>query len=583
MSMIPDDKIREVRERASIFEVVSDYVSLRKSGANYQGLCPFHGEKTPSFNVNPARGIFHCFGCGVGGNAVTFIMKMEGLSFPEAVKFLAKRVGVVIEDRPVSAAEKHRQDEREILFDINEVAAQLYRSLLARSEEGAPARRYLESRGVDDATAEAYRLGFAPDRWDVLARHLQQREVSLERAERLGLVRRRDTGGYYDTFRNRLLFAITDIHGRVIGFGGRVLDDSLPKYINSPESPIYHKSDVLFGVSLAKGAMREQGSAIIVEGYFDHLALFQAGVKNVVATCGTALTEGHIGLLKRYAGKIYTLFDADSAGRKATLRAMDLCLQEQFPASVVELTPGEDPDSFIRKEGHDAFSERLAKARPVLEFFLRTLVREMDTGTVEGKVRVVDELAPRLAKVANPVERELYVREVVRMLGIDGRSLLRRMGGGSVSPPAAPASPVRTRRGPGPEEMLLCLMGRYPQVAGRVREHGAARLFGPELLPAAEEICCWQEAVPDWGIILELVPSPEVRGRLAALFIDDEHLGDLNTEKAFEECLRALERTPLRRMKELARELAAADPDSSHYRELLAEMDSLRNRKSRLS
>lgn len=588
MSLIPDDKIREVRERASILEVVSDYVSLRKSGANYQGLCPFHGEKTPSFNVNPARGIFHCFGCGVGGNAITFVAKMEGLSFPEAVKFLAKRVGVEIEDRPVSATEKRRQDEREELYGVVEMAVGLYREALERSEEGGVARRYLEGRGVDKATAEAYRLGFAPDRWDYLTRHLQHRSVSLDLAEKLGLVRRRDGGGFYDTFRNRLLFTITDIHGRAIGFGGRVLDDSLPKYINSPESPIYHKSDVLFGVSLAKGTMREAGNAIVVEGYFDHLALYQAGVKNVVATCGTALTEGHIKLLKRYAGKVYTLFDADNAGRKATLRAMDLCLDAGFPAHVVELTAGEDPDSFIRKEGADAFSARLEKARPVLDYFFRQLVRDGETGTVDGKVKVIEELTPRLAKVTNAIERELYVREIARVLGVDVRSLARKIGGSTV--PVATrdsrnATQARRQHGASPEEMLLSLMGRYSEVAERVRTHGPARIFGPLLLPVAEAILdrLGAGAAVEWGEVLDLVEGPEERGRLAAFLVNDEHLADVDVHKAFDQCRTALERNSLGGMKELARELAATDPDDPRYGELLAEIDALRNRKSQLS
>ncbi len=302
--MIPDDKVQEVRERAAILDVIADYVSLRKAGANYLGLCPFHGEKTPSFNVNPGRAIFHCFGCGVGGNVFSFIMKMEGLSFPEAVKFLAKRVGVTIEERPPTPQEKRRLDEKEALYRITELAVRFYRRILKEDPAGEPGRRYLERRGVDEATAEAYRLGFAPDKWDALTRHLEQQKAPLEIAEKLGLVRKRESGGYYDMFRNRLLFTIADPYGKPIGFGGRVLDDTLPKYINSPESPIYHKSEILFGVDLAKQAMREQGAAIIVEGYFDHLALYQAGVRHAVATCGTALTSGHLKLLQRYAGKV---------------------------------------------------------------------------------------------------------------------------------------------------------------------------------------------------------------------------------------------------------------------------------------
>lgn len=593
MSLIPDDKIREVRERASILDVVSDYVSLRKSGANYQGLCPFHGEKTPSFNVNPARGIFHCFGCGVGGNAITFVAKMEGLSFPEAVKFLAKRVGVEIEDRPVSAAEKRRQDEREELYGVVEMAVGLYREALERSEEGGVARRYLEGRGVDKATAEAYRLGFAPDRWDFLTRHLQHRSVSLELAEKLGLVRRRDGGGFYDTFRNRLLFTITDIHGRAIGFGGRVLDDSLPKYINSPESPIYHKSDVLFGVSLAKGTMRETGNAIVVEGYFDHLALYQAGFRNVVATCGTALTEGHVKILKRYATKkAYTLFDSDKAGNNATLKAFELFFKEQdafsqgqFPSYVIELPQGEDPDSFIRKEGAEAFAVRIAKAKPVFEFFIHNLLKQIKIGSVEGKAEIIRELVPRLRQIEDTNKRILYAHEISRLIDIDVSLILKHLTTKGVVAPYLNVRKPSTGRGATPEEMLLSLMGRYPELAERVRTHGPECIFGPLLLPVAEAILNrlgTGEAV-EWGEILDLVEGPEERGRLAAFLVNDEHLADVDVHKAFDQCRAALERNSLGGMKELARELAATDPDTPRYRELLAEIDALRNRKSQLS
>ena len=238
--MIPEEKVAEVRERAGIVEVISDYMSLKKSGANFQGLCPFHGEKTPSFNVNPARGIFHCFGCGVGGNAVTFVMKMEGLSFPEAVKLLAKRVGVEIEDRPLSATEIRRKDEKEQQLGIVALAAGYYANILANDPAGEEGRRYLAGRGIDSSLFAAYRLGYAAENWDGLASFLKQRGVALEQVEKLGLIKRKSSGsGYFDLFRNRLIFTIANVHGQPIGFGGRVLDNSLPKYINSPESPIY--------------------------------------------------------------------------------------------------------------------------------------------------------------------------------------------------------------------------------------------------------------------------------------------------------------------------------------------------------
>ncbi|HEY6837216.1 MAG TPA: DNA primase, partial [Geobacteraceae bacterium] len=555
MSMIPDDKVAEIRERASILEVVGDYVSLKRSGANYQGMCPFHGEKTASFNVNPARGIFHCFGCGVGGNVFTFIMKIEGLTFPEAVRFLAKRTGVVIEDRALTPAEKQRQDERDTLYRINDLAAAFYRDILLKEKCGEPGRNYLERRGVDEATSEAYRLGFAPgsdagDRWDRLVRHLEQKRVPLEAAEKLGLIRRRASGGYYDLFRNRLVFTIANTQGRVIAFGARVLDDSLPKYINSPESPIYRKSEVLFGINLARHAMREQGKAIIVEGYFDHLALFQAGVKNVVATCGTALTTGHVKLLQRYAGTVYTLFDGDSAGVKATIRSMELFLDEGLPAAVIELPSEDDPDSYIKTAGAEAFAERVAKARPIFDFFFRNLLQHADTRNVAGKVAVVEELTPRLLKIGNDIERQLYVKEIARVLGVDERLLQKKIGRQpvTVADLAKPAAPRQV--GNQTEEMLLALMGKYPEVAGQVREYGAARLFSPELLPVAEAILAQVAANgnADLSLILEQVASPEERSRLASLFVTDAHLEEIDARKAFEQCRLSCERKQLKKI-----------------------------------
>lgn len=583
MSTIPDDKIKEVRERAGILELVSDYVGLKKSGSSYMGLCPFHMEKTPSFTVNPGRGIFHCFGCGAGGDAFAFVMRIEGLSFPEAVKFLAKRVGVPIEERPLTSVEKEREDEREALFRISELAAKFYRRLLLEDKSGAPGRLYLERRGVDQETAEAYRMGFAPERWDALARFLEQKRVPMEMAAKLGLVRSRENGGWYDLFRNRLLFTICDLHGRPIAFGGRVLDDSLPKYINSPESPIYRKSDVLFGINLAKQAMRESGSAIVVEGYFDHLALYQAGFRNVVATCGTALTGGHSRLLRRYAEKVCTLFDADAAGKKATFRAMDIFLEESFPASVVELPPGEDPDTFIRKEGGEAFAARVKGALPIFDYYFRDLMRSRETGGVEGTMWVLDELAPRLKKIADPMQQNLYIREVARVVGVDERELRNKVG---LSPRQGEKSAPRVekRRSVGPEEMLLALMAKYPEVAERVVAYGAAKLFAPDLLPVAGAIIAVVSAggEPDWSSILDNVSSAEERSHLASLLVSEEHLEEIDAQKAFDECRVTHERASLAEMKGLKRELALLDPESGRYLEILKRLDVLRNKKSQL-
>lgn len=582
--MIPDDKVKEVSERSPILDVVGEYVNLRRSGANYQGLCPFHGEKTPSFNVNPARNIFHCFGCGVGGNAFSFIMKMEGLSFPEAVKFLAHRAGIVIEERPLSAAEQRRQDERDALYRIQELSAQYFRNVLLKSPAGEPARSYLTNRGVTAATAEAYRLGFAPDKWDGLVRFLEQKRVPLDLAEKLGSIRRKASGGFIDLFRNRLIFTISDPQGRPIAFGARVLDASLPKYINSPESPIYRKSDVLFGVDLAKQPMREQNAAIVVEGYFDHLALYQADVRHVVATCGTAMTDGHLKLLKRYAGRVLTLFDSDAAGKKATFRAMDLMLGEDLPLGVIELPSGEDPDSFLRKEGAEAFSSRVAAARPALDFFFRDLLQRMDTGTVEGKVRLVDEVMPRLEKVKNDMERSLYLREFSRALGVDELILRKRLGKKPVTAADFAPSQRQQRRRIDTEEMLLALMAKYPEVTAKVAEYGVSRLFRQDLAPVAEAIldCSRSGGEINWDAVISLAGPPEQQGRLAAILMQDEQFEGVDPVKMFDELRVSRERNALKELDRLKRELIREEPGSERYASILREIDLLRNMKSQL-
>jgi len=586
MVIISDDKVREVRSRAAILDIVSEYVRLKKTGVNFLGLCPFHNEKTPSFSVNPSKEIFHCFGCGVGGDVFAFIMRIEGLTFPEAVRFLATRVGVTIEDRPPTPEEKRKADERESFYRITECAAQFYTKTLTEYKDGEPGRHYLSGRDVDLEEAEVCRLGFAPDRWDSMTRHLEKMKLPLDIAEKLGIIRRKETGGYYDIFRNRLLFTISDPQGRCIGFGGRVLDDSLPKYLNSPESPVYHKSEVLYGLHLAKQSIREKGCVFIVEGYFDHLTLYRAGVGNVVATCGTALTSAHVKLLKRHADKIYTLFDADSAGEKATFRAMDLFLEEDISARVVVLPRGEDPDSFIRKHGVEAFYDRVGNSVPIFEHFVRELCRQTDTGNVEGKVRVLQELAPRFAKMSNLLERDLYLREVSRFVGVEENILRNRfkLGGSPMSANAQIPRKEKGKSGTGAEEMLLSLMGKYPEVAEKVREFGVSQLFSENLILVAESILLQTAAGSkiDWPMILDHVKSPEERNRLISLFVDDRHLEDIDANKAFDQCRLALERTALREMKALVRELATEEPGGDRYYDLLQKIDALRNMKSRL-
>lgn len=585
MTMISDEKVQEVRSRAAILDIVSDYVRMKKTGANYQGLCPFHNEKTPSFSINPGKEIFHCFGCGAGGDVFAFIMKMEGLSFPEAVRFLAARTGVTIEDRAQTPEERSKADEQDLYYRISENAALFYSRMLAESKEGEPGRIYLAGRNIDSSASSACRLGFAPDRWDALAKHLEKSNLPLDKAEQLGLVRRRESGGFYDIFRNRLLFPISDPRGRCIAFGGRVLDDSLPKYLNSPESPVYHKGEVLYGFHLAKQAIREDGGVFLVEGYFDHLALFRAGFKNAVATCGTALTAAQVKLLKRHADKIYTLFDADKAGEKATIRAMDLFLEHGVSARVVTLVEGEDPDSFLGKFGVEAFRERVGNAVPIFEYFALQLCRKYDLGSVEGKVKVLEELSSRLARMENQLERDLYIKEVSRLVGVEENLLRSKLrGGGKIPSDNPPTRKKKPSKGATAEEMLLSLMGKYPEVAEKVSSIGVSGLFSDSLKSVAERILSQlaSTGTVDWPAVLEPVPSAEEKNRLISILVDDRHLEGIDAEKAFDQCRLALERTSLQEMKALVRELATEKPGTERYEVLLREIDSLRNMKSRL-
>ncbi|HEY3307890.1 MAG TPA: DNA primase [Desulfuromonadaceae bacterium] len=584
--MIPEEKVREVAERLSITEVVSDYVQLRRSGANYLGLCPFHAEKTPSFNVNPAREIFHCFGCGAGGNAFSFIMKIEGLSFPDSVKLLARKAGVEIEERQLTPAEKQTQSERLIFQRINDLTVGYYRSVLEQKPEGAGARKYLEDRTATGEIAESYRLGFAPDRNDGLVQHLKTNGISLEIALKLGIVRKSERG-WYDLFRNRLIFPIGDSKGNVIAFAGRVLDNSLPKYINSPESALYHKSSVLFGLDMALPSIRTENSIIIVEGYFDHLALFRAGIRNVVATCGTALTTTHTALIKRHAAKVYTLFDSDAAGRKATIRSMELFIEQRLPAYVIILPAGEDPDSFLAKNNVDAFSKFQKKARPVFEFFVRSLLAQTPPDSVDNKVRVIDEIAPRFRKIGDPVERDLYEKEICRLLGITAHAFRKRLGGMKVT-----SGELAEEKRSGDysqrdslQETLLGLLGSYPEARIEARNHGIEKLFDSSYLELAQlmlETLADNDDVQALSLLTDKLEKPELRMLLSRLLVSDSYLADIDWRTVFDNCKQHKEKRSLVSMRDIAAQLAVLDPESKEYAEMLQQADLLRTKKSKL-
>lgn len=412
--MIPKDKIDEIRDRASIVQVISEYIPLTKRGINHIGLCPFHSEKTPSFTVSEDKKIYYCFGCNATGNAITFVMKKEGIAFPEAVRMLAKRYGVNIAE-----VQKGAPDQRDMMHFALRSAAEFYFREL-RGPEGKAAKEYLKKRGFEGEIVTKFGLGYSPGRWDALANYLKRKNISMELAEKCGLVIKREKGsGHYDRFRGRLMFPIIDPRGKVIGFGGRGLDEKAqPKYLNSPESPVFKKGETLYGFPQAKESIMKEGAAIVVEGYFDLLALHKHGFTNSVATMGTALTPEHIKILKSYSGLVYSLFDSDQAGKNAAIRGLDLFLNQEVACRAVLLSKGKDPDEFLSTSGPEAMGEALKKAEPLMEFYLNELEKKSDIKSPEGKRKYFEAARAYLLRVKNVAERGHYASIVASTLGM---------------------------------------------------------------------------------------------------------------------------------------------------------------------
>ncbi|MFW5955149.1 MAG: DNA primase [Rhodothermales bacterium] len=417
---IPDDKLEEIRSVCDITEVVSGYVSLKKNGANYFGLCPFHNEKSPSFSVNPGMGIFKCFGCGVGGDVFQFVMQMEHVTFPEAARMLAAQAGI---DIPEDGQSGGASSEAESLQHVLRHAARFYYRMLVETEEGRASLEYLLGRGISRQSIKAFGLGYAPDRWDALVSDAVASHLKVELLERAGLVIHRKSGvGYYDRFRGRIMFPILSHTGKVVGFGGRILVDAAeqPKYINTPETPVYHKSEVLYGLSQARRAIRDRTEVYVVEGYTDVIAMHQHGVTNVVASCGTSLTADHLRILKRYAESVIFLNDSDAAGDASNLRSIDLALRHGLTPYVVELPDGEDPASFLEHHGSEALHAYLNNDAHKWTFVQYLLIRAKTDGTlkaVEGERKAFDSILERIAGLESRFEQDTYLHQMAEALG----------------------------------------------------------------------------------------------------------------------------------------------------------------------
>ncbi len=574
---IPDEVIEEVRQRGDLVEIVSEHTNLRRSGRTFRGPCPLHGGEGPNFSVDPERNLFKCFVCGEGGDIFAFPMKHLGLDFLSAVRLVAERAGVEIpEERPG----EREEDPRAPLFEVNAFAADWFSRQL-RSEEGARVRGYLKERGISPEDTERFGLGWAPDRWDGLREAAAAHDISPETLVELGLAKESRKGGApYDAFRGRLIFPIHDLGGRVLAFGGRILtgeDPSVPKYINSPETPLYHKGEVLYGLNLSRGPIRREGRSLVVEGYMDFVSLAAHGVENAVAPLGTAMTPEQAELVGRYAPEAVLLYDSDTAGLKATFRTADALLRVGVGVRVATLPEGEDPDSVVRAGGAEALRPYISDAVDVLERKIQILERKDYFGSIAGTRRAIDALLPTVRAARDEVLREVYLKRIAEKTGVTMETLTSEAGRVSDHEPRARPRPHQPRSEPpreaqaerpasvGAERNLLMILLRDEAYVERAARELSPRDFRDRTYREIYDGLLHLEGMRDpGGEWLEAFPD-DVRPRVEEILRDEEG-GELASVETFfnDNLRRLLLRSYEERLAEIDRQLAAAEGEEAH-------------------
>jgi DNA primase len=568
-----DSFVEEVRRAADIVRVIQDHVALKKMGGSWKGLCPFHQEKTPSFNVRAEPAVFHCFGCGVGGDVFKFVMLHERVSFPEAAESLARRFGVPVPERSEGPGPDRK--EREEMLALMEAAAQHFSRTLWTAG-GTRAREYLLGRGFEKETLERIRAGAARESWDDLLGTLRGKFPPAAMVSAGLVLERQDRSGHYDRFRGRAIFPILNESGKVVAFGARSLDGSEPKYLNSPETPVYQKGRTLYGLSWAKEAIRREGRVVLMEGYLDVARALEAGIEEAVATCGTALTPGHARLLHRFAERVDVNFDQDEAGQRAARKSFDLLLDEGVRACVVELPPGEDPDSYIRAAGAEAYRARLAEAPEAMEWLIRRAAAEVDTSTPGGKAAYLRGLLPVLGRIESAVERAAWLARIVERGGLDeaaareelGRARKGQAAAGPPEPPrATPPAPL-----PKAERWLIGLLAQGAEGAEEaLAELGEADIDGlrsAEVLRAAKALWRRSEKVTA-AALASAIAGEEAQRLLSEIAVE----GAPPSGPSPLECVRVLRRQPLEaRLLEIQKKLNAGAERSE---ELLLEKNRL--------
>lgn len=579
MALILDTIIDEVQRRADIAEVIGRYLPLKRAGRHFKALCPFHKERTPSFMVNTEKQIFHCFGCGVGGNVFSFLIRHDRLAFPEAVRQLAEQVGVVL---PTSETETSNAQSYQRMASLLEKVCRYFERTLSHPEHGKSARAYLEQRGVSERTQKTFRLGLAQAGWDRLLTAASANGISPDALEEVGLLVRRPSA-LYDRFRHRLMFPILDVRGRVVGFGGRSLDGQEPKYLNSPESPLYSKGRTLFGMAQAKEAILERHTVVIVEGYFDCVVLWDAGITHVVSPLGTALTREQVHLLKRYAQHVILAFDSDAAGEAATLRGIDLLVEAGIHVQVASLPQGVDPDEYLRAYGRQYVERWLDQSTPLIEALMDSALQKYPGHRVEDTVNAAHDVLQTIAKIPDAMLRSEYVRVVASRFHIDEAAVLKElakiqmgMQGMHLKDGTAAAPIVRSRAltAEGPERLLTAWILEDPSRWKQVSDHMTLTMITEPALRDVLSVAC---ELATYGT----VEPAQVISRLssekeAALVTELVAYAQANpvTRAVIEDCVRRLGiKARDRRLGELRGQIRSAQDSGQDAaaRELLAE------------
>jgi DNA primase len=537
-----DNKIEEIKSRVDIVELASEYLTLKKAGRNFIGLCPFHQEKTPSFTVNRDKQIFYCFGCGEGGNVITFLMKIADKTFPEAIKDLAEKTGVVLPPM-LSGKEGWQKDSlKESIINLNLRAAQHFSRNLF-SGAGKVAREYLQNRSISEETIKQFRLGYVPDTWRSLTDYIEGSGSSLKLAEQAGLVVSGKEGSFYDRFRGRLIFPIENIFGEVVAFGGRILEKGEPKYLNSPESPVYIKGKNLYGLNKAKEEIRKKGFALIVEGYFDLISLWNAGIGNVVATLGTALTREHLELLRRYTVEVVALFDPDEAGRKALDRSLELFLSMRMRARALVLPDGCDPDDYIKKHGKDKLDELIAHAPAISDYYIDNVLG--GGKTFEDKRDMIKTAMEFINKIDDEIEKNLFIRRIAEKVGINQELIKKEIHKKNVQLKPKSGSQKQTidpHIDPVEVHLIRILLESPQKTAYMESEKVFDYFLHPELKILGEKIVEAYKLLGfvDINVILSADADRPLREKIYKLSIDEPPTDDKTMEKDFNDTVRKI-------------------------------------------